>query len=151
MNFSWQIFFKDINRTYRTAILKKNSSLAASVAASMYVAAYFVYEKVRRTMRTAIVSYLLKRIIKFRNFLPSVNLSLRYWFSGAAVHWCFSKKVFFKISQHSQKSIYGLILQDTCGGCFWIFAAANTFFSWIWYLLLTVAPAFALNSFENTS
>ena len=56
MNFSWQIFFKDINRSYRTATLKKNSSLAASVAASMDVATYFVYEKVRRTMRTEIVS-----------------------------------------------------------------------------------------------
>ena len=32
-----------------------------------------------------------KRIIKFRNYLPSVNLSLKSWFSGAAVHRCFSK------------------------------------------------------------
>ena len=32
-----------------------------------------------------------------------------------------------------------------------IFAAANTFFSWIWYLSQTVAPVFVLNSFENTS
>ena len=38
------------------------------------------------------------------------------------------------------------VWQNTYGGCFWIFAAANTFFSWIWYLLLTVTPIFAPNS-----
>ena len=41
------------------------------------------------------------------------------------------------------------LLQTTYGGCFWIFAAANTFFSWLWYLLLTVTPNFAPNSFGN--
>ena len=34
------------------------------------------------------------------------------------------------------------VWQNTYGGCFWIFAAANTFFSWIWYLLLTVTWVF---------
>ena len=32
-----------------------------------------------------------KRIITFRNYLPLVNLSLKSWFSEAAVHRCFSK------------------------------------------------------------
>ena len=34
---------------------------------------------------------LIKRIIKFRKYLPSVTLSLKSWFSEAAVHRCFFK------------------------------------------------------------
>ena len=56
MNF--QIFFNDINHGYRGAILKKSSLwLLLSYIA---VATYCYCEKVRRTMRTAIVLYLLK-------------------------------------------------------------------------------------------
>ena len=58
MNFPSQIFFNDINRGYRAAILKKNSLWLLPFY--MVVATYFYYEKVRRTMRTAIVSNLLK-------------------------------------------------------------------------------------------
>ena len=47
--------------------------------------------------------------------------------------------------------VAGLLSQNTYGGCFWIFAAANTFLRWIWYLLLTTAPVFVPHSFENTS
>ena len=37
---------------------------------------------------------------KIMNYLPSVNLSLRSWFSEAAVHRCFPKQVFLKILQY---------------------------------------------------
>ena len=60
MNFSSQIFFNDINHGYRAAILKKNSLWLLPFY--MVVATYFYYEKVRRTMRTAIVSNLLKTL-----------------------------------------------------------------------------------------
>ena len=60
MNFPSQIFFNDINHGYRTAMLKKNPlwllPLFMTVATSCY------YEKVCRTMRTAIVSYLHKYV-----------------------------------------------------------------------------------------
>ena len=49
------IFLNDINRGYRAVIV----FVAASIM-YMAVATYFYYEKVRRTMRTAIVSNLLK-------------------------------------------------------------------------------------------
>ena len=60
-NVSSQIFLNDINLGYRAAILKKNY-----VAASRFyvaVATYCYCEKVRRTMRTAIVSYILKHVL----------------------------------------------------------------------------------------
>ena len=47
-------------------------------------------------------------------------------------------------------NIVALLIQNTYGCCFWIFAAANTFFNRTWYLLLTVAPVFVPDSFENT-
>ena len=47
-------------------------------------------------------------MIKLRKYLPSVNLSLKSWFSEAAVHRCFTKQVFLKISQYSQ--------EKTCAG-----------------------------------
>ena len=50
MNFPSLIFSGDINHGYRAAILKKNYLWLLS------------YEKVRRAMRTAIVSYLLNEI-----------------------------------------------------------------------------------------
>ena len=59
MNFSSQIFFNDINHGYRATILKKNSLWLLSFFMAM--ATYSYYEKVRKTMCTAIVSYLLKR------------------------------------------------------------------------------------------
>ena len=54
MNFLSQIFFNDINHGYRAAILKKNSLWLLPLY--MFVATYFYYEKVRRTIGTAIVS-----------------------------------------------------------------------------------------------
>ena len=58
MNFRSQILFNGINHGYRAAILKKNSLWLLPFY--MAVATYCCYEKVRRTMGTAIVSYLLK-------------------------------------------------------------------------------------------
>ena len=57
MNFSSDIF-NDINHGYKAVILKKNSLWLLPFY--MVVATYFYYEKLRRTMRTAIVSNLLK-------------------------------------------------------------------------------------------
>ena len=57
MNFPSHIFFNDINYGYRAATLKKNSLWLLPFY--MVVATYFYYEKVRRTMRTAIASNLL--------------------------------------------------------------------------------------------
>ena len=61
MDFLSQIFFNmiyfyNINHGYRAAILKKKSLQLLPLY--MTVATYFYYEKVRRAMRTAIVSNL---------------------------------------------------------------------------------------------
>ena len=61
MNFPSQMFFNDINHGYRAAILKKSSLWL--LPSYMAVATYCYYEKVRRTMRTAVVSYLLKMAV----------------------------------------------------------------------------------------
>ena len=61
MNFPSQIFFNDINdinHGYTAAGLKK--SFLWLLPFYVAVATYFYYERLRRTMRTAIVSYLLK-------------------------------------------------------------------------------------------
>ena len=58
MNYHSQIFFNDINDGYRAAILKKNS--LRQLPFNMAMATYCYYEKLRRTMGTAIVSYLFK-------------------------------------------------------------------------------------------
>ena len=58
MNFPSQIFLNDINHGYRAAILKK--SYLWLLPLNMVVATCFYYEKVRRMMRNAIVSNLLK-------------------------------------------------------------------------------------------
>ena len=57
--FSFMIFLNDINHGYRAVILKKNYSWMFPFY--MAVATYWYYKKVHRKMRTAIVSYLLKR------------------------------------------------------------------------------------------
>ena len=58
IKFPSQIFFNDINHGYRTALLKKSSLWL--LPSYMALATNCYYEKVRRTMHTAIVSYLLK-------------------------------------------------------------------------------------------
>ena len=60
INFPSRIFSNDINPGYRVAVLKKNSLWLLPFY--MVVATSFYYAKVRRTMRTAIVSNLLKRV-----------------------------------------------------------------------------------------
>ena len=59
MNFPSEIFFNDINHGYRAAMLKK--IFLWLLPFYMSVATHFYYEKVCRKMRTAVVSYLLKR------------------------------------------------------------------------------------------
>ena len=54
MSFPSRIFFNDINHGYRATILKKNSLWLLPFY--MVLATYLYYEKVRRMMRTAIVS-----------------------------------------------------------------------------------------------
>ena len=56
MNFP-PLFFNDINHGYRADILKKKTLWLLPFY--MVVSTYFHYEKVRRTMRTVIVSNLL--------------------------------------------------------------------------------------------
>ena len=60
MNFPSQIFFNDVNHGYRAAILKKKSLRLLPLY--MVVATYFYYERVRRMMRTAIVSNFLNAL-----------------------------------------------------------------------------------------
>ena len=60
MNFPSQMFFNDINHGYTAAILKKNPLWLLPFY--MAVATSCCYEKVCRTMRTAIVLYLLNLI-----------------------------------------------------------------------------------------
>ena len=59
-----------------------------------------------------------KRIIKFRNYLPSENLPLKYRFSQAAV-----RRIFFKIGVLKNfatpvLALAGLFFQETYGCCF---------------------------------
>ena len=70
MSFPSQIFFNDINHGYRAAILKKRPLWVLPLNKAM--ATYCYYEKVRRTMRTVIVSYLLKTIFTSGSNLNSL-------------------------------------------------------------------------------
>ena len=73
MNFPSQIFFNDINHGNRAVMLKKTSLWLLPFYTA--VATYCCYKKVRRTMRTAIVSYLLnKGIFNFKTLLISLNI-----------------------------------------------------------------------------
>ena len=63
MSFPSQKFFNDINHGCKAALLKKKPLWLLSFY--MDVASYYYYEKVRRTMRTAIVSYLLRYFYSF--------------------------------------------------------------------------------------
>ena len=70
MNFPSQIFFIDINLGYRAAVLKKK--ILWLLPFYMVVATYFNYEKVRRTMHTAIASNL------FDNVLVLFTVTIRF-------------------------------------------------------------------------
>ena len=76
MNFRSQIFLNDINHGYRAALLKKNSSKLLQFY--MAVATYFFYEKVHKTMHTAIVSCLLKMNKTIKSVIIAQVISLRY-------------------------------------------------------------------------
>ena len=70
-HFPSQIFFNHINHGYRAAILKKNSLWLLPFY--MVVATYFYYEKVHRTMRTAIVSNLLNTFMIYNELKASLR------------------------------------------------------------------------------
>ena len=78
MNFSSQIFFNVINHGYRqNSYIKEKLFVAASILCG--VATYFYYEKVRRTIRTAIVSNLLKLLIIFVLLVHTRIFFLKYY------------------------------------------------------------------------
>ena len=83
MNVPSQIFFNGINHGYKAAIIKKNSLWLLPFY--MVVAAYFYYEKLCRTMRTAIVSDFLKIFCvldkeKLASYIRCIDLSLKFDF-----------------------------------------------------------------------
>ena len=59
MNFPSQIFFNNINHDYRAALLRK--SYLWVCLTHMLMSTYCYYEKVCRTIKTAIVLYLLQK------------------------------------------------------------------------------------------
>ena len=75
MNFPSQINFNNINHGYKAALLKKNSLWLLSFY--MDVVSYCFYKKVRRTMRTAIVSY----FYSFSVFLLFLLFLFLYFYS----------------------------------------------------------------------
>ena len=82
MDFPLQIFFNDINYSYRAAILKKN--VLWLLLFYVVVATCFYYEKLRRTMHTAIVSNLLKKLLLiFLSFHAMENLKYKLFLNSA--------------------------------------------------------------------
>ena len=72
MNFASQIyFFNDIDHGHRAAVLKKIVWWLLPLC--MVVVTYFYYEKVRRTMRIAIVLYPLNRRQMFSSDIVRVS------------------------------------------------------------------------------
>ena len=101
MNFPSQIFFNDISHGYRAASLKKNSLWLLLLYVA--VASYCYHEKIRRTMRTTIVSYLLKGNVQFM-FLcnphrSSVNVCLM-----KILHSTVTKKVILRFYAQAKKT-----------------------------------------------
>ena len=80
MNFSSHIFFNDINHGYRAAVLQKNYLWLLPLY--MAVATYFYYEKVRRTIRTAIVSNLFKEHLKATVSVRLLKSASFLWFKS---------------------------------------------------------------------
>ena len=77
MNVSSQIFFNGINHGYKAAIIKENSLWLLPFY--MVVATYFYYEKLCRTMHTAIVSNLLKIFCVLDKEKLQLHISQVYW------------------------------------------------------------------------
>ena len=90
--FSFTDISNDISYDYKAALLKKNSLWLLSFY--MDVSLYCYYEKVRRTMRTAVVSYLLKITVSQYIALFVVSGSIKSWvkiyFSQSVVSYLFS-------------------------------------------------------------
>ena len=87
MNFPSQMFFNDINHDYRAAICEEKSFAATSC----------YYEKVRRTMRSAIESYFLK---------PAFYLIILILFLVLIKLWVFSSNSWLVINLLTREKIF---------------------------------------------
>ena len=85
MNFLSKIFFSDNNHGYWAAILKTNSLWLLPFF--MAVATYCYHEKVRRTMCTAILSYLLSQEKEQAQWSFSINPGNIYLFKVVIKVW----------------------------------------------------------------
>ena len=90
--FLHRYFFDDINHGYRAVILKENS-LWLLPFYFMTVPTYFYYEKVRRTMHTSIVSYLLNTGFWYGSFVCNDSLLILVP-SSRKRYFSFMEKVF---------------------------------------------------------
>ena len=88
--FSFADIFNDINHGYQAALLKKKSLWLLPLY--MAVATYFYYEKVCRTMRTAIVSNLLNHQITQKYFM---NFKCKTFRNLAGFFFLLQKRQFF--------------------------------------------------------
>ena len=95
-----EFFFTDINHGYRAAILKKYSLWLLPLY--MFVATYFYYEKVRRTMRTTIVSNLL-------NLIWYIDIQLNFGRSQWEVNQNFLITSYFK---YANKSLFNYLASN---------------------------------------
>ena len=78
MSFPLQMFLNDISHGYRATILKKHSLWLLPFL--MAVATYCYYEKMRRMVRTAIISYLLKCLIQlYKHFCWTITVLKICW------------------------------------------------------------------------
>ena len=130
MNFRSQIFFNDINHGYRATILKK--SFLWLLPFYMAVATYCFYKKIRRTMRTAIVSYLLKNKYNI-NALTFWN---RYQRCKGAPKLYFKHFLLVTINLFStslNKSAFSTQSFGKLGFCPFIFYVCSVF--WIWCII----------------
>ena len=99
MSFPSEIFFNEIDHGYWAPILKE--IFLWLLLFCMAEATYCYYEKVRRTMRTAIVSYLLKWTLKV---IKVFQINLLWNFSGSG------KNILFgNCEKFSRKTSAGLI------------------------------------------
>ena len=109
MNFPSYIFFNDINHDYRAAILKKNYLWLLSFF--MAVATYCCYEKVRRNMRNAIVSYLNNStFFYFLVFNRLVNKNYN--------HLILLFKIIINAFFGNDNSLFGKVLPNICKNSF---------------------------------
>ena len=96
--FSFADIFNDINHGYQAALLKKKSLWLLPLY--MAVATYFYYEKVCRTMRTAIVSNLLNDQITQKYFM---NFKCKTFRNLAGFFFFTSKEAVLFLPEHLER------------------------------------------------